>query len=519
MGTLNSANGEWLELYNNSSENIDLTGWTLSAADNTPIIGLSGIMPAGGFFILERTNDDTLPGIAASQIYTGALGNSGENLELKDNSGNLIDSVDCSSGWFAGDNVTKQTMERKDPALFGNETGNWQSSQNPGGTPKSANSAGVITSQQNEQTNPSNDSSGTPLYSQPQNKPPLAEAGDNIIALVGQEIIFDGTKSSDPENKPLTYLWNFGDGASSDKNKINHSYKYPGTYIASLAIGDGANTATDTAFVTIYSNSIIISEFIPNPSGADQKAEWLELYNNSDNIADLSNWQIATQNEKSKPFAFPANTLLAPRQYLVLDSPTTKISLRNESGSLKLLYPNGQTAQEIKYDKAKENQSIALAGNNQYFWTSVSTPGAANIVTNSEQPTTTNSASASFSAQETPSSQTTNIISGSNLSQSVPEGTLINTNQAGSNLQQTNNANPSPLTNQAEKDSASLNPNENSKGGGNSTQTSSLASKISNPILWLVIIIIIGLLWGLGLVKTKRKLKARAQKLPIDWQD
>ncbi len=193
--------------------------------------------------------------------------------------------------------------------------------------------------------------------------------------------------------------------------------------------------------------------------------------------------------------------------------------MRNESGSLKLLYPNGQTAQEIKYDKAKENQSIALAKNNQYFWTSVSTPGAANIIANSEKPTATNSNSVSYSAQEAPASQTTNIISGLNSSQPVSEGIFINTNPAASNLQQTNISNPSPLTGQAEKNSVPLNPNENSQDSKKSVQTASLASKISNPLIWLLVIAIIGFLWGLILVKTKRKIKARSKKLPIDWQD
>lgn len=93
------------------------------------------------FFLLERTDDDTVPEIAASQFYTGALKNSGEDLKLYDNSGNLIDEVNCSSGWFAGDNKTKQTMERINPLTLGNSPKNWQTSQNPGGTPKAENSS------------------------------------------------------------------------------------------------------------------------------------------------------------------------------------------------------------------------------------------------------------------------------------------------------------------------------------------------------------------------------------------
>src|SRR5258707_13887588 len=56
MGTLASANDEWIELVNNTSSAINLTGWTLTAADGTPSIVLSGGIPAGGYFLLERTD-------------------------------------------------------------------------------------------------------------------------------------------------------------------------------------------------------------------------------------------------------------------------------------------------------------------------------------------------------------------------------------------------------------------------------------------------------------------------------
>jgi len=136
MGTVNSANDEWVELYNNTDDSVNLDGWQLIAQDGTPKITLSGIISANGFYLLERTNDDTVPGISADKIYTGALGNNGENLKLYDNLNNIVDEVNCSEKWLAGDNAAKQTMEKT-------STG-WQTSENPRGTPKSQNSAGAI---------------------------------------------------------------------------------------------------------------------------------------------------------------------------------------------------------------------------------------------------------------------------------------------------------------------------------------------------------------------------------------
>ncbi|MDD4607331.1 MAG: peptidoglycan DD-metalloendopeptidase family protein [Patescibacteria group bacterium] len=127
MGTPADANDEWIELYNPNIEPIDLTGWTLTAVDGTPTIDLEGYILGYEYFILERMDETTLKNISADQIYTGVLSNTGENLELKDADGNLIDSVDCSGGWFAGDNDTKASMERVDFRAAGSQAGNWLS--------------------------------------------------------------------------------------------------------------------------------------------------------------------------------------------------------------------------------------------------------------------------------------------------------------------------------------------------------------------------------------------------------
>ncbi|MGA9290155.1 MAG: phospholipase D-like domain-containing protein [Anaerobacillus sp.] len=125
MGTTVSYNDEWIELYNNSSSSVSLNGWNLTADDGSPSISLSGTIPAKGYYVVERTDDSTVTGVTANEIYSGALGNTGEVLELRDSSGAQIDNVDA---WHSGDNASKATMERIDSNRSGTDSNNWGTS-------------------------------------------------------------------------------------------------------------------------------------------------------------------------------------------------------------------------------------------------------------------------------------------------------------------------------------------------------------------------------------------------------
>jgi len=267
-----NANAEWIELYNSGENTIPLDGWTLEAADGTPTILFStkcvgAIIPANSFFLLERTTDNSVPGILADCIYTGTLGNDGEDLILKDADGAIVDQVNASNKWLnKGNNTTKQTMERI-------VTG-WQTSANPGGTPKTQNSSGAVEESASTTENPT--APTIPTNSQP----PIADAGENIIAFIDDEITFDGSKSYDPDGFDLAYEWNLGEGGVENDVAVTHKYYYPGTYLVTLMVFDGRYYVSDTITVEIYPKKITINEFFPSPTGKDEEEEWTVPQNN-----------------------------------------------------------------------------------------------------------------------------------------------------------------------------------------------------------------------------------------------
>ena len=128
-----TSSDEWIELYNNTDSAIDLAGWNLFVS-TTPI-ALSGVISPRGYYLMERTKDDTVSKITADLIFTlpNGLNNSGEDLILKNSAGEIIDEVSCSNGWFAGTagsgsylQAKYRSMERKNPTESGNSDDNWR---------------------------------------------------------------------------------------------------------------------------------------------------------------------------------------------------------------------------------------------------------------------------------------------------------------------------------------------------------------------------------------------------------
>ena len=139
MGNKATSSDEWIELYNNTSQNIDLSGWFIRTRDGSPRIKLGGTtIKANSYYLIERSDDKSVKGVKADKIaaFSGSdkgsygLNDDGEHLLLQkvySNSTTTVDEVPLNEGeWYAGDkDGIPVTMERYRPNMASNNENSW----------------------------------------------------------------------------------------------------------------------------------------------------------------------------------------------------------------------------------------------------------------------------------------------------------------------------------------------------------------------------------------------------------
>ena len=82
----------------------------------------------------------------------------------------------------------------------------------------------------------------------------MADAGTEQLVTASQ-VVFDASKSKDPDGKIILFAWDFGDGQTGAGEKITHTYRTPGTYTVHLKVTDDSgtirNVAEDATLVTV----------------------------------------------------------------------------------------------------------------------------------------------------------------------------------------------------------------------------------------------------------------------------
>ncbi len=400
-----TAKDEFIELYNPTDKEIDLSGWKLkrktASGNEYPLVSSfpeGTKIPPFSFFLIthpEGYKGEVQPDLTySSASYSVASNNT---IILYNNEEEIIDKVGMGEAADYETNPTlnpeeNKSIERK-PGELDPEKGNGIDTDN--------NEADFLLREIPEPQN-SSFSEIPEGYNPLENQKPIAIAGPDKEVLIDQLIQFSGAESYDPDGEIVSYSWDLGDGTIKEGMEITYSYHDPGTYLVTLTVvDDKGESAQDSLEVKVNSPppaapppkppppplpEIKINEILPNPIGPDNETEFIELINLSDKSIDLSNWVLDDCESGSSPYQIPEGTSIQPNEYLVFYRADTKIILNNQGGDkVRLLDSKGNLIDEISYkENAPEGKSYSKLEEN-WIWTNP-TPGKVNETKKENQP-------------------------------------------------------------------------------------------------------------------------------------
>lgn len=366
---------EFVEIYNKSNKVFNITDWKLGDASADGTITNEWLLPGEYKVLCASSSVDSFTMTSAVAVTSfPSLNNSSDDVVLKDGNGLVLDKVSYFDSWY-NDDVKKQggfTLELINPNDPCSAADNWTASNSSvGGTPGAQNSVYDIT--------------------------PDIEAPNLVSAIAMSPNFLELTFSEGMDSSALaTAIF-----ACSPSLSVQSAYvqgAYPSSMILQFSqnialsqsytftlenIADCWNNATDVNGIFILpdmpqAGEIVINEILQNPFTGGQ--DWVELYNNSDKVLDLKDWQMANfDNDTIANFkTIDEHYLLLPNDYVVLGKDSNFVknnypsavsgkflyvelpTYNNDSGSVYLIY-NSTIIDKVAYNNAWQ---FALLDNN-----------------------------------------------------------------------------------------------------------------------------------------------------------
>ena len=248
----NNHSFEFIELYNQNSVNVDLTGWKLtggvdySFTENTII--------EGGSFIVIALDPETIKEVSElGQVlgpYQGRLDNAGETIRLRNNNGRIMDEITYNDKdpWPVSADGSGATLSKLIPMTASAPSENWTSSPQKFGTPGKINfqdsnlppptiKVPILSFDQGWRYNESGPSLGPEWASEEHSISENWKFGPGVHAKENRLEAELGTELIRPaSNKPYVFTYYFETEFNLSEIQFNNAYELQLTYL----IDDGA---------------------------------------------------------------------------------------------------------------------------------------------------------------------------------------------------------------------------------------------------------------------------------------
>jgi Lamin Tail Domain len=326
---------EFIEIYNRSSNPIDLAGWKLSDGSSTAVFSSQIILPKEYWIVTSSTSVSKFSAYGKNIGLTNfpTLNNDGDVLTLKTTA--TIDSVNYNSTWYQDDDKKNGgwSLELIDPENSCGEGNNWvASTDSKGGTPAKQNSVFA-------------------------NKPDLL--GPKLVSVIAQPnqlvLSFDEklekplgnvSFSISPSVPILNYAFSNA-GLTEIKIELGQPLVLRQLYTLQVAklrdcagnfIQPKLNQLSFALPEEADSLDIVINEilFNPRPNGVD----FVEVYNRSAKYINLGNHKIANyeNGEIKNTKTISTDLIIAPTSFIVFTPDTSILKIQYLNGIIKNFY-------------------------------------------------------------------------------------------------------------------------------------------------------------------------------------
>jgi hypothetical protein len=316
---------EWAELYNTSGNSINLNGFTLADNSGTEVLitNKDYLLPPNDYVVVAHDSGffTVHQGIFDKVLITKipSLNNTGDAVVIHDASGHLIDSVDYSPSW--GGNTGGKSLERILPSGGSNDPQNFETSMDSSGcTPVRINSV-----------TPRNldlavgaigyspcpvQSGGSIMISVSVMNRGLKLSGSATVILFSDKNANGICDAGEPLDSTQITEINPRDSiiVSFGPRKMLFGLYHLGIFVNYLDDEFQANnTKLFLVNVGLPPASVVINEIMYAPKSPEQ--EWLELYNTSDSVIDLSSFKIETHGGSA---GIKTGSMLPPESFIVV---------------------------------------------------------------------------------------------------------------------------------------------------------------------------------------------------------
>lgn len=426
---------DWIELQNVSDQTMDISGWKLSDGSSIFTFPEQTLEPGECLVVFASGSLHSIPG----EVYHASfrLSASGETVTLTDAHETVVDTVQLPS-------MEPDTSYQRD------SDGGWSvtSAFTPGldnsevyqPVSQGVDSIGLVISEvlpNNRSYRPDEDGEYVDVIE-------LHNESDNAISLNGLFLSDDATKKDkwafpDVSIEPDQYLIVYASGKNRTEGTELHASFSLSADGESVVISDsqgrlidrmsyGATEAdvswsltsgqwtdslpptpgfsndssgvarvdkelTDANSYRVYINEVMASTRATNDESSGQSNDWVELYNASNSVVDLSGWGLSDNAGRPRKWQFPDGASIGPGEYMLVylsgnDGLTdgryhTSFSLSSSgSESLTLCSPDGGIVDRMPAERMYAEISRGrITGQDGFFLFDQATPGAANSTT------------------------------------------------------------------------------------------------------------------------------------------